>query len=151
MTGRASFLRRVRVLEDLEAKKARARDVTEEDISAALDALEDAHLWQLEAALDAGRFGAGGSFGGPLARQVLGLTPGVEGPQGWAWAYLSGVGQDLPAGLPEVCRGMCEDLEGRAEDLPHGEEKTRLQDGAAGWAYLEALARVLEAKGAGAS
>lgn len=147
MTGRASFLRRLLRLEDLEAKRARAQDVTEEDISAALDALEDAHLLQLEDAISAGRFGPGESFGGPLALEVLGLEEGEDGPHGWAWAYLSGVGQSLPAGLPDFCRMMGEDLEDRAEDLPDGEEKTRLLDGAAGWAFLECLARVLEAKG----
>ena len=147
MTGRASFLRRVSKLEDLEARRVRGQHVTEEDISAALDDLEDAHLWQLEDAATSGRWGQGDAFGGPLALDVLGLKEGAEGPHGWAWAYLSGAARDLPAGCPAAFRAACEDLEDRAADLEDGEEKTRLLDGAAGWAYLEALARVLEVKG----
>ena len=149
MTGRASFLRRLRVLEDRARLRASVGAVTQGHIVRALEVLEDGPLSRLEEALSAGRVGEGGALGGPLALRVLALEdPQTEEAAVWARAYLSG--EDLPP-LPDGAAlafgDRAADLEDLTRDTVTGEEKTRLEDAAAVWATLEALARVLEEKG----
>ena len=145
MTGRASFLRRLRALEDRAGTRA---SVGGRDGVRALAAVADVHLSQLEEALSSGRIGEEEALGGPRAVRVLALPEGLTGPDRWARAYLLGEAlPPLPEGSAAHFGGRAWDAEEKAADLPDGEEKTRLYDGAAVWAFLEALARVLEEKG----
>lgn len=150
MTGRASLLRRVRLLEDRASLRASLEEITRRDIVRALELMEDGPLIALEAGMSAGRIPS--PFCGPDALALLSLEdPQTEEAAVWARAFLSaGPGDALPP-LPEGAAlyfgDRAADLEDLTRDTADGEEKTRLQDAAAGWASLEALARALSEKG----
>ncbi|MDO4244671.1 MAG: hypothetical protein Q4C89_01435 [Deinococcus sp.] len=147
MTGRASLLRRVRLLEDRASLRASLEEITRRDIVRALELMEDAPLIALEEGMSAGRIPS--PFCGPDALALLSLEdPQTEDAAVWARAFLSGedVGA-LPEGAALYFGDRAADLEDLTRDTADGEEKTRLQDAAAGWASLEALARALSEKG----
>lgn len=105
---------------------------------------------QLHAAQEAGRFGV---LSGPAVFALLRLPEDLTGAALWARAYtLRCVPLPaLPEDAPDTFAAHVRALEAQAADLPDGEEKTARYDGAAVWAVLEGLARVLLAKDGGAS
>ncbi len=150
MTRRGgSLLRRVAVLEDRAAKEDAARRITAEDLGAALSALRNVHLLRLEALLEEKRPGfvevEGVAYvGGPDAVALLGLPEDVAGADLWARAYFAGSPRPaLPEDAPEVFAAHAFQMEDTAEDLEDGEERRRLEEGAALWSCAAVLARVL--------